>query len=712
MGLLEPVTSGVHCLTAIARHYGIALQTGRRSVGGGTPSALVRLAKRNGLRARAARITLDELRNAAEAFPFLLRRKDGTWLIASGYQRRLQEDDLVVVIDPSSGSEFQFLKPMEFSRIWDGDVVLVKRKFAPDDPDRPFNIRWFVDEMWRQRGLLRDVVIAAIILYLLGVAVPIYFQIVVDKVLVHQSYATLYVLTIGVVAATLFEALFSFLRRYLILHLSNTIDIRVATHTVTHLMRLPIDFFEHSRAGVVVKHMQQGEKIREFLAGRLFLTLVDSTALVVFVPVLLLYSARLTAIVLVFGVLVSSTIGLLIGPFKSRLKYLYEVEGRRQSLLVEAIHGMATVKSLAIERQQTAQWTEMSAAAIGGRYRVGLISATAQTVTSGLEKLLLVTIIAVGTQLVFDDAITVGTLIAFQMLSGRVSGPLAQLVGLVHEYQDAALSVRMLGTIMNARPEWSGFGGMTPPVKGAIEFSDVVFRYDQTKDPAIDGLSFTVPAGTIFGIVGHSGSGKTTVTRLIRGLYQLQSGAVRIDGHELRNIDLGYLRTQIGVVLQENFLFRGTVRDNIAIARPDTPLESIIAAAQAAGAMEFIDRLPNGLNTVLEENGSNLSGGQRQRLAIARALLTHPPILVFDEATSALDPDSEAAVRDNLRQIARGRTLIIVSHRLSTLADAANILVLERGRRVGFGDHDKLMRECEIYKNLWRQQSKEPEPPQ
>jgi len=285
-------------------------------------------------------------------------------------------------------------------------------------------------------------------------------------------------------------------------------------------------------------------------------------------------------------------------------------------------------------------------------------------------------------------------------------------VGLVHEYQDAALSVRMLGTIMNARPEWSGFRGMTPPVKGAIEFSDVVFRYDQTKDPAIDGLSFTVPAGTIFGIVGHSGSGKTTVTRLIRGLYQLQSGAVRIDGHELRNIDLGYLRTQIGVVLQENFLFRGTVRDNIAIARPDTPLESIIAAAQAAGAMEFIDRLPNGLNTVLEENGSNLSGGQRQRLAIARALLTHPPILVLDEATSALDPDSEAAVRDNLRQIALGRTLIIVSHRLSTLADAANILVLERGRRVGFGDHNKLMRECEIYKNLWRQQSKEPEPPQ
>jgi ATP-binding cassette, subfamily B, bacterial HlyB/CyaB len=303
---------------------------------------------------------------------------------------------------------------------------------------------------------------------------------------------------------------------------------------------------------------------------------------------------------------------------------------------------------------------------------------------------------------------TIGALVAFNMLAGRVSGPLLQIVTMVHEYQEVALSVRMLGEIMNQRPEQFGRGrGISPALTGRIEFDKISFRYGPDGAPALDDISFTIPAGSLFGIVGKSGSGKTTVTRLIQGLYQNQQGIIRIDGYDSREIDLVHLRTNIGVVLQDNFLFRGTVRDNIAATKPGATIEEIVAAAQMAGAEEFIERLPRGFDTLLEENASNLSGGQRQRLAIARALITDPKLLILDEATSALDPDSEAILRQNLSRIAAGRTVIIVSHRLSTLVDADAILVLERGRIADIGPHDQLVSRCMTYRHLWAQQMRQ-----
>jgi ATP-binding cassette subfamily B protein len=279
---------------------------------------------------------------------------------------------------------------------------------------------------------------------------------------------------------------------------------------------------------------------------------------------------------------------------------------------------------------------------------------------------------------------------------------------MVHEYQDVALSVRMLGEIMNQRREHFGRGrGLQPRLAGRVEFVNVSFRYGPDGAPALDDVSFTVPAGSVFGIVGKSGSGKTTVTRLIQGLYTIQQGLVRIDGYDSRELDLVHLRKSIGVVLQDSFLFRGSVRDNIAAAKPDASIEEIADAARIAGADEFIERLPRGLETLLEENASNLSGGQKQRLAIARALITNPRLLILDEATSALDPDSEAIIRQNLRRIAEGRTVIIVSHRLSTLTDADAILVIERGRIADLGRHDALVARCPTYRHLWSQQTRQ-----
>jgi subfamily B ATP-binding cassette protein HlyB/CyaB len=303
---------------------------------------------------------------------------------------------------------------------------------------------------------------------------------------------------------------------------------------------------------------------------------------------------------------------------------------------------------------------------------------------------------------------TVGALVAFNMLAGRVSGPLVQIVTMVHEYQEIALAVQMLGEVMNQKPERDDARpGLRPELTGRIEFENVTFRYSAEGDPALEGVSFAIPAGSIFGIVGRSGSGKTTLTRLIQGLYPIQQGLLRIDGFDARELDLVHLRAGIGVVLQDNFLFHGSVRDNIACVKPNASFEEVARAARMAGADEFIERLPRGYDTILEENAENLSGGQKQRLAIARALITDPRLLIFDEATSALDPESEAIIRENLRKIAFGRTVIIVSHRLSMLANAEAILVLDRGRIAGIDRHEQLLARCATYRQLWQQQTRQ-----
>jgi ATP-binding cassette subfamily B protein len=427
----------------------------------------------------------------------------------------------------------------------------------------------------------------------------------------------------------------------------------------------------------------------------------------VFLPVLMLYSVRLTLVVIGFTALIGLTVGLLVGPFRRRLRALYEAEAKRQGLLVESIHGMATVKSLTMEPVQGTRWDDCSAAAVRMRFEVEKVSSLAQAGTGFLEKLMVVSIIGMGTLLVFDGQMTIGALVAFNMLAGRVSGPLVQIVTMVHEYQEVALSVRMLGEVMNRKPERDDRErGIALPVKGQIDFENVTFRYADGP-PALDDVSFSVPAGTVIGVVGRSGSGKTTITRILQGLYPVQQGVVRLDGVDLREIDLAHLRRNTGVVLQDNFLFRGTVRENIAAPKPDAPFEEVIEAARLAGASEFVERLPRGFDTLLEENGANLSGGQRQRLAIARALVIRPRILILDEATSALDPDSELIIRRNLRQIARGRTVVVVSHRLSTLTDADSILVVERGRIVDLGRHNDLLGRCTVYRHLWSQQTRQ-----
>lgn len=707
---MSEAETGAYCLVRIARHHGVRLSVDRirhdyaLSQRAPEPRLMVRIARENGFTARSTSLSWADLLNAAEAFPAMARLSNGNYVVLSGV-RPTEDGPQIVILDPlASRPDFLFLSEAEFTSRWKGEVVLLKRRFALSDEQQPFGLRWFVPEVLRQKSVLRDVAAAAIVMHILGLVFPLFFQIVIDKVLVHASFSTLEVLGAGIVVAILFDGLLTFLRGYMLLHGTSKIDIRTATRTFDHMTRLPVSFFERTTAGVLSKHMQQGNAIREFLTGGLFQTLLDSSVLLVFLPILLFYSVPLTGVVVGFSALLALLIAGMATIFRRRLHALYEAEADRQALLVETIHGMATIKSLALEPSQRKAWDQRSAGSIERHVEVGKISSVARAASDIISKMMSVTVIWVGAILVFRGQMTVGELVAFNMLCGRVSGPLVAIVGLIQQYQQTALSVRMLGSVMNEPPERNLGAGLQLPIKGHVAFDRVTFQYPSASTPALNEVSFAIPPGATVGVVGRSGSGKTTLTKLIQGLHQPRSGLVRVDGVDLREWDAVHLRSHIGVVLQESFLFRGTVRDNIAIARPSATLEEVVVAARTAGAHEFIERLPKGYDTHLEEGATNLSGGQKQRLAIARALVRNPPILVFDEATSALDPDSESIIQENLRHITRGRTTIIVSHRLSSIRSADAIVVMERGKVADIGTHDQLLARCAIYRHLWDKQ--------
>jgi len=701
----------IQCLTAIAQHYGLQINPERLiqeyalAEEEPTPALLLRMATEIGLKAKIGKLSWESLLAQGGVFPILAKLHSGNSVIIVG--ARADGDGKVAVLDPQfSGAAVVLREREQFCPDWDGDVVFLKRNHSLADPRQPFGLRWFIPELLKQKAAFRDIAIAALAMQFLALASPIFFQLIIDKVLVHHSTSTLWALGIGVIIAMVFDSVFGYLRQLLMLSATNKIDMRLTRRTFSHLLALPIDYFETTTAGVVTRHMQQLESIRHFLTGKLFFTALDATALLIFLPILFTYSAKLAIIVLVFALIIAGIIAALLPTYRQRLNSLYAAEGRRQALLVETIHGMRTVKALAIEPNQRRIWDQISAEAITTHFKVGKISITGGAITDFLGKLLPVMVILIGTQDVFTQALSVGALIAFQMLSGRVVSPLIAIVSLINEYQQTALSIRMLGEVMNRPPEGRmGTGGLRPNLRGEISFEEVTFRYPGASAAALDRTKFTIPSGAVVGIVGRSGSGKTTLTKLIHGLYSVQEGIIRFDGVDAREIELAHLRRQIGVVLQENFLFRGTVRDNIAMTKPDAAFEEIVAAAQSAGADEFIERLPQGYDTLLEENAANLSGGQKQRLSIARCLLAKPRILILDEAASALDPESEAIFISNLSRIAVGRTVLMISHRLSTLVNANIILVMHQGRLVDSGRHEELLARSATYQQLWNQQT-------
>ena len=707
--------SGIRALTAVARHWRLdwSLQRLNHVYGKNREPdgrELVRIAQTEGLKASLQRISWKRLQGLQKQTPFLVRLDTGGYFVVlkvgTAALNAGSTTEQVVLFNPKMPEANLFPVGREnFLEHWTGEIILLKRAYkAGEEGERRFGLSWFMPELWRQRALLRNVVLAALAMHVLALAVPIFFQIVIDRVLIYLSSATLAVIGIGVVLAIMFDATFSWLRGYFVLRAASRIDIRLAKTTFRHLMTLPISFFDSSRAGVVTKHMQQGTQIREFLTGRLLSTLLDLPALIIFLPLMLWYSVTLTLVVLAVTALLGLVIAVMLGPYRRRLRHLYQAEAQRQSLLVESIHGMRTVKSLNLEPRREEAWDDAAADAVGTYIQVGKISLAANTLSSFIEKALTVTIVCVGAFLVFGGTLTVGGLVAFNMLSSRVISPVLQMISLLNSYQEVKMSVDMLGEVMNRPSENSGHRGLTPILTGTIEFERVTFRYPGIEKPALRDVSLKIPAGAMIGIVGRSGSGKTTLSALLQGLHRVSEGAIRIDGHNIHDIDLAHLRSQNAVVPQEPFLFRGSIKDNIRMGEPTASFEEVVQAARMAGADEFIQQLPKRYDTDLEEGAVNLSGGQKQRISIARALLRKPRIIIFDEATSALDPESEAVVVKNLKQIAKGRTAIVISHRLATIRDADVILVLDNGTLNDAGTHTQLLERNFVYHQLWSQQ--------
>ena len=703
--------SALFSLCSIARHHNVSMDTRRvmhdYAIDAEEPreALLLEIAREHEFKVRRVKYGWEKLISLRNAYPAMVRKQNGKYAVLCGV-RKNEDKEEAVLLDPEhegAQNKFVFLERSAYESEYSPNLILLKKIYRLADEDRPFSLAWFIPEFMKLKGIFGQIALAVALITLLSLVVPLFFQIVVDKVLVNRAYTTLNILALGIVVAILFNGFLDYVRSYFLLFATNKIDISTATKTFRHLMRLPIEFFERVPSGVLLKHMQQTEKIRGFLSGNLFFTILDVISLFIFIPFLMLYSVELTLVVIGYSVLMACVIACLIKPFQRRLNELYQAEGKRQSMLVESIHGVRTVKSLSLEPVQEKYWDDSTAYAIKSYFKVGKISMTARSISHVLELLMSITVIWLGAHLVFNYQITIGALIAFQMLAGRVTGPLVKMVGLIHEYQQIALSVRMLGVVMNTPKEPEG-GGMRNPLRGNVSFENVTFQYRPDLPAVIKNVSFDVAQGGTLGIVGRSGSGKTTLTKLLQGLYNVQQGLVKIDGVDIREIDKSHLRGSIGVVLQENYFFSGTVRENIGMTRRSASLEEIIYAAKLAGADEFIQKLPRGYDTVLEENASNLSGGQKQRLAIARALLSNPPILIFDEATSALDPESEHVIQTNLKAIAKGRTVLIISHRLSIVSNADSILVVDAGEKVDFGSHRELLSRPGIYQEFWNQQ--------
>jgi len=705
----------VSCETALACLFRLGAQNGvyaevgavrrRNLIDGDTiPVArLVELAGEFGLRAERARFDWEGLHTTPFSHPILLPLANKNVVVLMGTRRDGPEE--AAVSDPlfRDGEPF-FLARADLERAWQGDALVIT-PLPPSKADAAFGFSWFTAKLFAERGLMRDVVAAALTMNLIALAVPIFFQLLVDKVIPNQAFATLYALCAGVGVLILFDAGFNYLRNYLLAFITRRLDHQVATSTIDHLLRLPVHYFHANPSGVVAYKLQEANNVRDFLASRLFNTVLDFLALIIFLPVLLIYSWRLTLIVLGVAATAFVILAAMSRTFRRRLNEVNEIEGRRKAFLFEILNGMTTIKTLALEPRSILRWRRYTDEAASKTLSVDHTAAGARSLVAGLERGMSVGIGALGALFVLSDQMTVGALVAFNMMGLRMVQPLIHASGLMQDYQRAVLSLRLLAQLMQTAPEPAS-GQLALAIRGKIEFVDVTFHYPGSPTPAIKDISFTIEPGQIIGIVGRSGSGKTTITRLIQGLYRPQAGLVNIDGQDLKELELAHLRTQIGVVLQENFLFRGTVRENIAITKPAASLDDVVRAAQLAGAHEFIQRLPHGYSTMLEESAANLSGGQRQRLAIARALIHDPPVLVLDEATSSLDPESEAIIQQHLAAMARGRTIVIITHRLSFVARADAIIVVDQGHVVQVGPHDALLGSCLPYKQLWSQQAR------
>jgi subfamily B ATP-binding cassette protein HlyB/CyaB len=659
---------------------------------------LVLAARSLGMRARAVAMQPERLDRLP--LPALVMDRDGRHFIIAAIKGKTA---LVQEADRRSPCVYPL---EEIVRRSTGRVLLFASRASLAGEMARFDFSWFIPAMVKYRRILLEVLGISAILQLFGLVTPLMFQVVMDKVLTSRAESTLLVVSIALVISGVFEVLLTGLRNYVFAHTTNRIDVELGSRLFRHLVALPLPYFNTRRVGDTVARVRELENIRSFLTGQGLTAVIDIFFSFIFLGVMCLYSVWLTLMVAA-SLPVYALISILLMPvLRRRLNEKFERGADNQSFLVESVGGMETVKSMAVEPQFVRRWDTQLAAYVASSFRASMVGNVGQQLIQWVGKIVTVGTLFFGARLVITGHLTVGGLIAFNMMSQRVASPVLRLAQLWQDFQQVGISMNRLGDVLNVRTETPPQRQSLPPLKGDITLEHVSFRYRPDGPEVLRDIHLHVRPGQVIGVVGRSGSGKSTLAKLLQRLYLPERGSVRIDGVDLAIADPAWLRRQIGVVQQENQLFNRSIRENIALTDPATPLAAVIQAATLAGAHEFITALPEGYDTKVEENGANLSGGQRQRLAIARALLTQPKILIFDEATSALDVETEQVIQRNMAAICADRTVIIIAHRLSAVRQAHQILAMDGGRIVENGTHAELMARAGYYAQLMGVQAK------
>ncbi|HKA74514.1 MAG TPA: type I secretion system permease/ATPase, partial [Xanthobacteraceae bacterium] len=697
-----PVDTGLGCLALVLALAGEAfdferarreyLEPGRLA----DSTDLLRIARAEGLKARLSRSSVKRIQ--AVSLPVIARKRDGSFFVIG---RRI---DSGVLIGEAGGPPVAWTLE-QLAQEWTGEILYVVRRDRVAGETVQFGLRWFLPAVRKFSKILAEVLVISVFIQLVALVSPLFFQVVIDKVLVHRAMTTLEVLVIGLLVINVADVLLNWLRTYSFAHTTSRMDAILGSHLFRHLVALPIAYFESRATGQTVARVRELENVRQFITSSALTLVIDVVFGLIFLTVMFWYSRQLTLVVLI-SIPFYAVISVVITPvLKARVQEKFQRGAVNQSLLVESLAGIQTLKAMAVEPAVRQRWEEQLAGYIGSSLKVVTAGAAGSQLVGLVSKVTSAAILWFGAQAVITNQLTIGEFVAFNMLAGQISGPVLRLAQLWQDFQQFRLSIERLGDIINTPTERAVVSAKQnlPPIQGHVRFENIIFRYRLGAPEVLRDLSLDIRVGEVVGIVGRSGSGKSTLTKLLQRLYVPERGRVLVDGNDVALLEPSWLRRQVGVVLQENVLFNRSIRENIALVDPSLPMEHVLRAAQLSGAHEFILELPHGYDTILEERGSNLSGGQRQRIAIARALITNPRILIFDEATSALDYESERVIQNNMRAICQGRTVLIVAHRLSTVRHADRIVVMERGQLAEAGTHDALMHHDGLYANLVRQ---------
>ena len=660
-----------------------------------TPEELVRIAKNAGFKVKQKNIPIEKIAPKYPIPAIIRMKEEDCYAILLG----VKEDEKRALFLLPYESQPQSIDIAELQEKIHPEIILLRHKMAVSDAK--FGFKWFFNEILKYKAIIGHVLLGSFVIQLFGLVTPLFTQVILDKVLVHRTISTLNVLGFAFLAVSLFEFLLNLSRNYIFIHTTNKIDAKLGAKLFRHLFRLYFVYFENRQVGNIVARVRELDTIREFITNKCVSVLIDSFFSIVFVVVMLMYSVKLTLIALGF-VSLTAILYLSITPeLRRRLEDKFQMGARSNSYLVESVTGVQTVKSLAVEGSMFRKWEDKLGQYLKSSFNLAIMGNFTGSLSGLFQKLMTISILYLGVMLVIENKLTIGQLIAFQMFAGQFSAPMLRLVNLWNEFQQALLAVDRIGDILNSPLEMQSGNAITlSEVKGDIKAENLSFRYNVDAPLVLNHINFHIEPGMRIGFVGRSGSGKSTMTKLIQRLYYTTEGTIYIDGIDIRNINPVWLRTNIGVVLQENYLFSGTIRDNIALPRPNASMELIVNMARVAGAHEFISKLPKGYDTEVGERGSSLSGGQKQRIAIARALITNPKILIFDEATSALEKKKKKIIKENLNMITKGRTTIIIAHRLSTIRNCDLIYCFDDGKIVQVGTHDELIKQEGYYRNL------------